>query len=86
MFQSASVSKNYSIYDVATLYNERLALLGDKVLAQKKFGIDTNINELQFVRIKNLIPYINRVETVLYTKFSVTELTDISNKLIDCIK
>lgn len=85
MFQTALTSISYNPQDVASIYKKELNIIGDKVFVEKKFGIKHKFSKLQFIQIKNLLPYIDRLNTVELTKYSVGELTDISNKLLYCI-
>lgn len=86
MFQNALISKDYIINEVASLYKERLNSLGDKVYNSYVFGIDQKKDNLDFIKIKNLLPVINIIDsTVILTKYNCNNVTNFLNKFISCL-
>ena len=77
MYQNVLINDLFTIDQVNKKYNDSLIELGNKVLANFKFGVEPKVNKLSFIRLKNLVK-------ILSNDF-INKDTKVLNKLVSLI-
>jgi len=61
MSQTAFDNIKYTKEIVYKKYISSLSNMGDKIMNAQKFGINKKVDKIEFLKIKNLLPYIKDV-------------------------
>jgi hypothetical protein len=70
MYQSALTSHELTKGRIISLYRGKLLSLGNKVMAEHRYGIKSKIDRIAFLKAKNLLPVLTAdVVTIPYSDF-----------------
>lgn len=87
MFQAVLTNHTPTKEGTQELYDNKLIALGDNVLVNQKYGLNNNIDRIQYIKILHLKPLLDRVDK--YDTQCCLQTTDtnyILNKLNSTLK
>lgn len=66
-------------------YTDSLSNMGDKIVNTQKFGIANKVNKLEFIRIKNLLPFIKTTDNLNFNNCINNYKAEMLNKFNDVV-
>jgi hypothetical protein len=66
--------------DIKLKYTNKLISMGDKISNSQKFGVNNTVDKVSFIKIKNLLPFVDELDNINYNNCINNYAAKIINK------